>query len=676
MRSSAFPVVGFLLPALAFGLLASCGDGNAPGGTGRSDASDGAGRDGSDAAPPDRPPGLTCPAAAVGELRALGACCTADAGCATGKCWNGFCTKSCAADSDCGAAVAPSPLPAGTILRCATNMLGAPFNLCIPGSLAACDGAPDSCPVGEGCALGVDRNTLTPGVGLVGACMTRLVAEERAPAGHACDEARGPYQCEDQGGYRGTGCLARRCTQACTSGRMDTCPSGMFCEGAVSAGFLAFPGGSRVIVSGSGLCVGRPCGQVQALAIGAVASLRAMGADSLCPAGEICVPTIDMAPGDAVRLTCVAPAAGGAYGAPCSRDPAAGMRCKDDALCVEPGGKASAAFCSTLCRRDDDCPAESICLDYPSVTVPNGQRAQLGMCTPKSRVPGTPCKTEKDCAAGEGCNRPGDRTTFFVCRLRGAPDPAGLACNADADCASSRRCVPDPAATSGPSGKCTDVAAWKAIGDACAADGQCRSGDCRDRDLLGPNPNRRTYCSGPCLRNSECGPAQACRRVIFGNNGTPEDPTDDAVYGYCIALTVPAAGDACTGDAACVTRGKGADTCDVSTGACYKKDVKTGAPCTDDEQCDLRGRCAGGPRFAGGACLQWGCDPTARSGVDACPGADAVCKQRFQDDPLLSCYESCSTTADCDRAAERYRCEKPKPTDPAESICLSTTGDT
>src|SRR5262245_53829969 len=107
--------LSFLVAILGAG---ACGE-NAAGGPG-----DGGGDGVDDDAPQgdgsgvsERPPGVMCPAAAAGETRGLGACCAQSTECADGTCWNGFCTKSCAADSECGEATAPSPLPVGTVLK-------------------------------------------------------------------------------------------------------------------------------------------------------------------------------------------------------------------------------------------------------------------------------------------------------------------------------------------------------------------------------------------------------------------------------------------------------------------------------------------------------------------------------------------------------------------------------
>src|SRR5262245_17359954 len=92
-------------------------------------------------------------------------------------------------------------------------------------------GATEGCPAGEGCAVGVDPATKTTLAGLRGTCLTKLIAGKRAAAGAACNSDGGPYECEHQGGYLGNGCLARRCTHACTIGEDGTCPAGLSCTG-------------------------------------------------------------------------------------------------------------------------------------------------------------------------------------------------------------------------------------------------------------------------------------------------------------------------------------------------------------------------------------------------------------------------------------------------------------
>ena len=618
--------------AMACVLVASCGGGgmvtvNQPDG-GKDVATDA-----------DARVGVTCPAATPGQPRGLGACCAASADCAGGVCWDGFCTKTCAVAADCGPVVAPSPLPVGTPMACAANMLGDAFSYCLPGSLAAC--APGAaCPVGEDCALGLDPVAVPPGGAArgayAGACLTKLMATPFLPAGGACEPEQGPYACENQGGYLGSACVARRCTRACRQD--DACPYGMFCgpppfsstEGGVSA---------FTTLADVGVCLGRRCGQVHGQAGLATGQVTQQGADAACPTGEICAPTVAVgATGDTAYLSCVVPREGAVpYGMPCATGPAAPHRCADDALCVSRAG--APASCSRLCRNDRDCPTGSFCMDdFVTTPLPNGSVAKVAMCAPRASIAGTTCQGEKDCAATETCLPAGTRSGLLLCQPAVGP---------------------------------------KAVGASCAAPGECRSGACVDRDLHNANGLNRAACGGYCGKNSDCGTGQICLTVVLNNNLTTDDPTDDVVLGYCTTLDAPARAGACRVDADCAAQVNpdemGGDTCDPVHLTCFKKGATIGAACAHRAECALGAYCRlNDPRFVGGACLSLGCDPVAVAGVDACP-VGSVCTQRPSDRPIYGCYETCSAQARCSREAEKYTCDL-SGTSAAAPICLWNGG--
>ena len=149
---------------------------------------------------------------------------------------------------------------------------------------------------------------------------------------------------------------------------------------------------------------------------------------------------------------------------------------------------------------------------------------------------------------------------------------------------------------------------------------------------------------------------------------------DDLVSGYCQALIPALPGEDCQNDAHCTARQDGSDTCDVAHGLCYKKAALPGDACARDTECMLGGVCSMGPRFAGGYCQTFGCDPNATTGVDACGGTHSTCATRGgPDEPIGACYESCTTATPCSRAAAQYRCEPATSGAPA-NICLVTTG--
>jgi hypothetical protein len=602
------------------------------------------GRPGSDAGadtPPDgmaesgRPNGVSCPPATAGEKRGLGACCSAGAECQGAVCWNGFCTRTCAVNSDCGPVVAPSPLPNGTAMSCATNRAGDPFSYCLPGSLSECTTGGAACGSAEACALGLAPagTGVSPGTSPYrGICLTKLIANDYLPVGSACQPEAGPYACENEGGYLANGCFGHRCTRACSTN--NDCPAGMQCGPPPYSSKLG--GASSGSLVGPGICLGRFCGQVHGEAGLVLGQPAQQGADALCATGEVCAPTMAIGvSGDTQYLSCVpgrpAPAS---FGAACARDPApAGQRCVEDSLCVERGGSH---FCSKLCRLDADCPSGALCIDdYPSGPLPNGSVARLGMCTPRSLIPGVACSAEKDCPAGQACLPPSGRTNFLVCRA---------------------------------------VAGAKSVGQACAADAECRSGLCVDRDLRSPTGSNRTYCGGFCGRNSDCGSTQVCFRAVRNNNATVDEPRDDLVFGFCTPLGAPALTGGCITDDNCTGQTNldeiGGDTCDPVLRTCYSRAARIGAPCAHRADCPLGAYCRlNDPRFPGGACLSQGCDPAATVGVDACP-AGTICLERpLVDSPLRSCYESCGPGTSCSRASEGYVCDTPV-LGQAANICL------
>jgi hypothetical protein len=357
---------------------------------------------------------------------------------------------------------------------------------------------------------------------------------------------------------------------------------------------------------GGGVCPLNFCGQVKSVAALAPGEVPEEGADVLCTPGYACVPASATADGAALQLRCVLPRAGGAaFGQPCAVGGAAALACANDALCVEASTAPGSPFCTALCRADVDCAAGSICLLQKSAALPNGSYAQLGMCTPVAKLGETACAREADCGATEGCVSYGARTSLFVCRTSSGT---------------------------------------KGVGEACTAPAQCRSGQCLDRDGHVGSGQNRAFCAGPCAQNTDCGANQRCVRVVPSNNGTPLDPTDDVVVGFCQTLVTATTAQSCT------TTGGCAGACDAATGLCYKPGTAVGAACASGADCDLGAACVTGTRFPGGYCAVSGCAPGGGSGVDVCPGTRTVCSQRASDAPVFVCYERCSQTSDCSRA--------------------------
>jgi hypothetical protein len=391
---------------------------------------------------------------------------------------------------------------------------------------------------------------------------------------------------------------------------------------------------------GGGLCPYNFCGQLLTVAATPKTSYAQSGADSLCNAGRVCVLGPAVPSGDAFQLDCVAPTAGAlAYGAACSPNPADGMRCANDTLCITSPDFPAQPFCSAMCRNDSDCPTGSSCREYPTAAAPNGSPANVGMCTPSTKIAATTCARESDCAAGKGCMPSGPRTAIYSCQTSSGT---------------------------------------KAVGTACAASAECRSGACFDQQFKLPNGSNRTFCASTCTVNSDCGADQMCVRLVQNNNGTPSDPTDDVVVGICRTLFIPIGVSGCDPASCTVSVAGGVATCDTTHGLCYNSAAVSGSACATDADCPLGGVCSSGTRFRNGYCQVFGCAPNAAAGSpDSCPGAGAVCVQRGGPDaPLRACYAGCSYADGgglCPRASEGYFCDSPVP-GAAASICLGQTG--
>ena len=269
--------------------------------------------------------------------------------------------------------------------------------------------------------------------------------------------------------------------------------------------------------------------------------------------------------------------------AACSTNPADGKRCAADGLCVASADFPSLPFCSALCRNDADCPSDASgparCIEHDTPKLPNGSVAHVGLCTPMSKIAGTACVRERDCAANEGCV--GVRRAHEPCASAGRPAERSR-------WARSARGTPTAAAPSVSTGTSTSTAD-----------------------------------SAPTAPRAATSTATAARISTARDWwwGTTEPPTTLSTT-CCRAIarrSSPSASGACGADGDCLARGDGSDTCDTAHGICYRAAALPGAACTADAQCPLGGTCSKGPRFVGGYCQTFGCSPTATSGADALP---------------------------------------------------------
>ena len=355
--------------------------------------------------------------------------------------------------------------------------------------------------------------------------------------------------------------------------------------------------------AGGGQCPLNFCGQAK---VGIPSNaFPQSGSDSLCGV-RICKVGAELATGDGFQLVCVDPNASGvAFGAACSPDPAQGMRCADDTLCIAAVDFPSSPFCQRMCRNDDDCPCGARCLERPTRRRADGRpsRRVSGCARRRPKIAGTVCLRESGCPPGQGCVLYGGRTSLRICRAGGA----------------------------------------KSLGTLCAGASRVPQ-----RRVLRPRLPRLTagnapYCSGACSVNSDCGPDQGCVRLVVGNNGTPGDPLDDLVVGYCHTLFAPVAATGCASDAACVARPERLGRLRLAHGLCYKQGAGARHPPAPARWTArwgrLQHRAALPRRLLPDVRLR---SPTATSGADACPGTNSQCAQRGgPDEPISACYEKC-----------------------------------
>ena len=321
--------------------------------------------------------------------------------------------------------------------------------------------------------------------------------------------------------------------------------------------------------AGGGQCPINFCGQAK---VGLPANqFPQSGADSLCGIRS-CKVGPELSTGDGFQLVCVDPTQSAlAFGAACSPDPARGMRCADDSLCItraglpaEPVLLAGCAATTPTARRTRA--ASSV---PTPVALADGRRPVIGMCTPESKIAGKVCVREADCDAGSGL-RP----------LRRAHEPAHLP-GGRARSRSARPAPARPSAAAASASTATDTSAAARTA-----------------------PTARARATS----TATAAPISAARGWSSATTASSGDPLDDLVVGYCRTLFVAVAGTACASDADCVALQNGSDGCDVTHGLCYRKAAVPGSACTSETDCPVGGECSMGPRFPGGYCQTFGCD--------------------------------------------------------------------
>jgi hypothetical protein len=175
-----------------------------------------------------------------------------------------------------------------------------------------------------------------------------------------------------------------------------------------------------------------------------------------------------------------------------------------------------------------------------------------------------------------------------------------------------------------------------AAGVACAEDSQCASGSCSAQSetadggttgscgVCAPVVAVGAPCEGTCGANAECGPA----------------PSGDSTI--CVAITVVAAGGACTGSGQECAEGL---VCNPS-GVCAAPGG-AGAPCVFSEECQAPLTCPSG------ASGQTTCQPGAAAGAactsssDCQPGLGCGAGQTCVAMTWVSAGQPCNATASC-----------------------------
>lgn len=251
-----------------------------------------------------------------------------------------------------------------------------------------------------------------------------------------------------------------------------------------------------------------------------------------------------------------------------------GEPCGEDAPCVPPTSCVEGT-CQTACdpaRPTVGCPPGSFC-------------ATAGECGAGACVPGAPgpaaigdgCAADTDCVTGL-CLDPGDGDARCAAR-----------CGPRAGCFASEVCVTDG---------CGCAAAERApgprgLGEACAADADCRSGECRAEAGA-------RYCTAPCATVDDCGPGTWCRagtcaRGRPGRLGEPCLRGEDCDSGLCLDSEAGGArvcsrlceGTPCPEGSTCVG--------DRPPRFCAPDRAVLGEECGGDEGCVagecIRGRC-------------------------------------------------------------------------------------
>lgn len=308
----------------------------------------------------------------------------------------------------------------------------------------------------------------------------------------------------------------------------------------------------------------------------------------------------------AAAFACIAVFAQGCSETRRSRARDAGVDAGDKILPDHTAGKG--------CKRDSDCPNGRCVREIQVASMSEARATPGGYCT-------ADCDSDFTCGKGAECSV-------------GVGEDRGLclsACRTQDDCREGYVCAN---ATSSfgltVSGSCQPLQAVGTLGDrvagrACAADADCKGGQCATVTPLGSKfPGN--YCTGRCHEDAECGEGGRCIAAAgsaeagscYASCATDADCdrrgyrcTSMAGAGTCFPAPDPlpdnTAGKACEDDAAC---GGGEATCakeiPFGTLSAYELVPAPGGYCTQrcsrDSECGAGAQCiSSGPR--GGMCL-------------------------------------------------------------------------
>ena len=318
------------------------------------------------------------------------------------------------------------------------------------------------------------------------------------------------------------------------------------------------------------------------------------------------------------------------------------MRCARRFACAsprrlpaEPVLQRACAATTPTARRDRALPRDAGRRRWRTARAP-----MIGMCTPESKIAGTVCLREADCPAGQGCVLYGARTSLRVCRAGGT----------------------------------------KSLGSACAGGRRVPQ-----RRVLRPRlprqrrPEPRATARGRAASTATAVPDQTCARLVVGNNGTPRDPLDDLVVGYCRTLFAPIA--AAAAERRELRRApERLGRLRHRARPLLQEGRRRPASPVHDRVLTARWapNAASGPRFARRLLpdLRLRRRTATLGRRTLCPGTSSACAQRGgPDEPISACYEKCVPGGGRLQPRERglRRANRRRRRAPA-SICLVASG--